>query len=357
MVPKGNEYSGMSTVEAVASDGEQCTESAATIDRRHDLDALRAVAMLLGIALHGALAYIPLPDAGWAVHDSHQHEAYGIFMAAIHGFRMPLFFLVSGFFTAMLWRKRGLPALLKHRFKRIFLPLLIGTFTIVPAVWIVSIAAVFLSGGSDGGEANVWTAAQSNDAKQLQQLIKGGASLDDLDPALAATPMTIAAIHGSTEAIELLIAGGADVNARNRDGTTPLHRAALFGRTGAVRILLEHGADPSLKDRLGETAVDMLEVGSMRRLGVAAVSEIDMMNLPGRQEVAALFAESTQSQGDRTSNTHTDSTRQTDDDEAIGGMIPATADDVSALPSSLVLVVPLLARCRVPPFMQQPPGC
>ena len=27
-----------------------------------------------------------------------------VFMQAIHGFRMPLFFVVSGFFAAMLWR-------------------------------------------------------------------------------------------------------------------------------------------------------------------------------------------------------------------------------------------------------------
>ena len=35
---------------------------------------------------------------------------------------MPLFFLVSGFFTAMLWRKRGVSSLLKHRYARIFIP-------------------------------------------------------------------------------------------------------------------------------------------------------------------------------------------------------------------------------------------
>jgi peptidoglycan/LPS O-acetylase OafA/YrhL len=97
--------------------------------RRHDLDALRAMAMLLGIALHAALAFVPI---GWIVQDNQQHEAFGLLTAAIHGFRMPLFFMMSGFFTAMLWRKRGLHALLQHRFRRIFLPLLLGVLTIVP---------------------------------------------------------------------------------------------------------------------------------------------------------------------------------------------------------------------------------
>ncbi|MFM1558046.1 MAG: acyltransferase family protein [Roseibacillus sp.] len=52
---------------------------------------------------------------------------------AIHGFRLPLFFLVSGFFTAMLWRHRGLKELVKLRSKRILLPLAI----FVPIIWIL----------------------------------------------------------------------------------------------------------------------------------------------------------------------------------------------------------------------------
>ena len=45
---------------------------------------------------------------------------------------MPVFFLLSGFFTAMLWQRRGVRDLAVHRLKRIGLPLAIGAFTIVP---------------------------------------------------------------------------------------------------------------------------------------------------------------------------------------------------------------------------------
>src|SRR5262249_47411692 len=89
--------------------------------RRHDLDALRAFAMLLGMALHASLSFSTLP---WIVHDTRQSELYSVFMMAVHGFRMPLFFLVSGFFTAMLWRRRGLASLLKQRAVRILVPCL-----------------------------------------------------------------------------------------------------------------------------------------------------------------------------------------------------------------------------------------
>ncbi|MEO1367294.1 MAG: hypothetical protein AAFX50_08955 [Acidobacteriota bacterium] len=62
------------------------------LDRRHDLDALRGFAMLLGIALHAALAFMPV---GWLVHDRHTHDLFGLFVAGVHGFRMPVFFVMS----------------------------------------------------------------------------------------------------------------------------------------------------------------------------------------------------------------------------------------------------------------------
>ena len=111
------------------------TLPANALDRRHDLDALRAFAMLLGIALHAALSFTSIP---WTVHDSQQNDAFRVLFACIHGFRMPLFFMLSGFFTAMLWRQRGLTSLIRHRFKRISLPLAIGCLTIVPTMWAVS---------------------------------------------------------------------------------------------------------------------------------------------------------------------------------------------------------------------------
>ena len=103
--------------------------------RYHELDALRAVAMLLGVVLHAFLFLIPIGWVGqdpWAKSVPIEQNPYVYLLALIHGFRMPVFFLLSGFFTAMLWQRRGLSELAAHRLKRIGLPLLIGAFTIVP---------------------------------------------------------------------------------------------------------------------------------------------------------------------------------------------------------------------------------
>jgi hypothetical protein len=52
-----------------------------------------------------------------------------------------------------------------------------------------------------------------------------------------------AASDGNADAIQELIAQGADVNARNDKGATPLHRAALKGHLNAVLTLLKANAD------------------------------------------------------------------------------------------------------------------
>ena len=108
-----------------------------TNKRYHDLDALRAFAMLLGIFLHGILSFIPLPI--WPAQDIHQSSAYALVLHTIHGFRMPVFFLISGFFTAMLWKRRGLGKLIHHRAKRILLPLGVATFLIWPLMLVIAI--------------------------------------------------------------------------------------------------------------------------------------------------------------------------------------------------------------------------
>ena len=108
--------------------------SPALVDKKryHDLDALRGFAMLLGIAIHALQSFIPIPIPVAPQDINQSPEIYGYVFNIIHGFRMPLFFLISGFFTAMLWRNMGLRNLLKPRPRRILLPLVVMT----PLMWL-----------------------------------------------------------------------------------------------------------------------------------------------------------------------------------------------------------------------------
>ncbi len=266
-----------------------------SIPRRHDLDALRAIAMLLGIALHGALAYMPLPAGGWPVQDTHQNATFGLFMSVVHGFRMPLFFLISGFFTAMMWRKRGLKSLLANRFQRIFLPLVIGMFTFVPAVWIVSIAAgISTATPATEKEADIWMAARQGDTEEMAAQLAAGAPLDEPDSSLGSTPLSMAAWSGHDEAVEWLIEKGADVDAPNRDGATPLHAAAFFGHPQTARLLIENGADITAKNARGEQPIDAVKTDLVLTQVVAHMVQVTIDHdrvVSGRKEVSRILRE------------------------------------------------------------------
>lgn len=239
------------------SEAEQPNHPPATTRRRHDLDALRAIAMLLGIALHAALAYSDIP---WVVQDSQKHEFFGLFFVAVHGFRMPLFFLVSGFFTAMLWRRRGLNALIKHRATRIFLPCMLGLVTIIPTMAWVSVQAnqrpAAVGGAGQKSSPTLVDAIQKNDLDTIQSELKSGADVNAQEPASGVTPLSWAALYGHAEAAKLLIENDADLEGANRDGARPLHAAAFLGRAEVVELLLKKGADTTAKDHKGVTALD-----------------------------------------------------------------------------------------------------
>lgn len=210
--------------------------------RIYDLDALRAFAMILGIGLHVALAYFEVPI--WPIQDSNRWEGFGDIVSAIHGFRMPVFFLLSGFFTAMLWRKRGLNLLVKHRLKRIGIPLLLSLVTVIPAMTCVSVFALIANGTKDGG---IIEEARKGDIDSLKKRLENGVDrveLDNIrDKEFGMSLLSWVAIHGYIDAASILIDSGVGINSKNRDGGTALHAAAFLGRSELVELLIKSGAE------------------------------------------------------------------------------------------------------------------
>jgi len=240
--------------------------------RRHDLDALRAVAMLLGILLHASLAYVP--GIPWPVTDTRPAPWLGLLFLAIHGFRMPLFFLVSGFFTAMLWQRRGPGAMLAQRYQRVFVPLVLGFCTLLPLFdWVATRSPGATAGGQQEAprapEASLIAAIRAGDAAAVAAAIATGADAQGIDDEFRMPLITLAALVGDVDVIGALLDAGADAEALGDDGRTPLHAAAFAGHLPIVQRLLEAGADPAKRGPAGDSPLDSTKAddGTTRFLG------------------------------------------------------------------------------------------
>ena len=103
-------------------------------ERYHALDAVRAAAMMLGIFFHGAISFMHTATP-WAIHDRATHPAVDLFVWICHTFRMPVFFVMSGFFARLVYRRLGAAAFLRHRVKRILVPFLVALAPTMVAVY------------------------------------------------------------------------------------------------------------------------------------------------------------------------------------------------------------------------------
>lgn len=95
----------------------------------------------------------------------------------------------------------------------------------------------------------------------------------DGDPALVNayshdgwTPLHLASFFGHEQVAKLLLARGADVNARSRSTrfareNTPLHAAAANRQVAVAEVLIAHGADVNAKDGSGFTPLALAAGG------------------------------------------------------------------------------------------------
>lgn len=114
-------------------------DSSVQMDKRiHFLDQMRSHMMLLGVVLHVAGNYNTMPVGElWPYKDLSTHGFFSFLVTFIHSFRMQVFFLVAGFFAAMLIGKNGNLAFLKNRSQRILLPFLLFFLPISGACYVL----------------------------------------------------------------------------------------------------------------------------------------------------------------------------------------------------------------------------
>ncbi|MBI4876519.1 MAG: acyltransferase family protein [Acidobacteria bacterium] len=87
--------------------------------------------MMLGVLIHTACGYTHIPDTWWYTEQT-GHWFFDFTILFLHIFRLPVFFVMSGFFAALLFQRRGWRWFLENRAKRLLLPLLLGMLTLYP---------------------------------------------------------------------------------------------------------------------------------------------------------------------------------------------------------------------------------
>jgi len=106
-----------------------------------------------------------------------------------------------------------------------------------------------------GVEVDICIAAARADLNRIKELLDKDPSLVN-DDSTGLTPMDWAGYGNSSEAIDLLVKYGADVNYRHKMGEfTALMFPVKTNGTKAVSALLMHGADPNLSDHKGWTSL------------------------------------------------------------------------------------------------------
>jgi ankyrin repeat protein len=92
--------------------------------------------------------------------------------------------------------------------------------------------------------------------KIIEALLDAGADIEARDLE-GSTPIMVACRSGSGDLARQLARSGADIGTRNSKGWTTLMEAAAAGDTSMVIFLLEQDVDPSAREESGRTALDI----------------------------------------------------------------------------------------------------
>jgi cytochrome c2 len=112
-------------------------------------------------------------------------------------------------------------------------------------LFIMFISSFTISAAAFAGP--VADAAKKGDVAELERLLASGADANEPDG--LASPLHWAAMNGHSDALILLVAEGANLDAQSNMLGTPLHAAARFDRVEAASELLRAGADPNARDK------------------------------------------------------------------------------------------------------------
>jgi ankyrin repeat protein len=106
----------------------------------------------------------------------------------------------------------------------------------------------------------IYNVAYFGHPEVITTLVKNGAKLEFVDRLSGMTPLHRAAMAGRDAAVKALIASGANIEARDKEGNTPLLLAIRYKRRGVYDALMAAGADYHAQNNLGNAALHQVAI-------------------------------------------------------------------------------------------------
>jgi len=128
-------------------------------------------------------------------------------------------------------------------------------FRYVTLILLIACSALIAGGQNPRGEAALRKAAQDGDMKAVNVLVAQGVNVNAKDDTGKTAILWVAPARDNPEMIRALIALGADVNVPDNDGETALMIAAGQSNPGIVEALFTAGVEIDATNNAGGTAL------------------------------------------------------------------------------------------------------
>lgn len=105
--------------------------------------------------------------------------------------------------------------------------------------------------------ANIHEAVKCEDIKEVEEMVKCGANINEISGGSKFTPLHTACNTGALECVHWLLWQGADPTITTPQGWTPVHIAAIRGHDFCLQALVNNNVCLNIKDNRGSTAIHM----------------------------------------------------------------------------------------------------